>query len=246
MIALLAAVPEETTLVRAALQNVTEKSVMGVPLMTGTISGRKITLAHSGIGKAAAAATTISLLSNGQPEALLLFGCGGAYPGAELELGDLAIASGEIFGDDGVATPAGFQDLAQIKLPMRRNPKEIYNTWPVDSKLLDWAAPILQAYASENKIKARSGPFVTVSTCTGSTDTATAIAQRTRGLCENMEGAAVALACQQLSTPLLEIRGISNLVEDRDPGRWNLPAGMAAAQYAILDLLKSWPEQQPQ
>ena len=61
-----------------------------------------------------------------------------------------------------------------------------------------------------------------------------------------MEGAAVALACQQLSTPLLEVHGISNLVEDRDTSRWDLPAGMAAAQRAILELLKSWPEPHPQ
>ena len=60
-----------------------------------------------------------------------------------------------------------------------------------------------------------------------------------------MEGAAVALACQQMSAPLLEIRGISNLVEDRDTSRWELATGMAAAQNAILDLLQAWPGQRP-
>ena len=246
MIALLAAVPEETNLIRAALQDFAQESVNGVTLTSGTISGRKITLAHSGIGKAAAAATAVSLLTNCRPEALLLFGCGGAYLGAELTLGDLALASGEIFGDEGVATPEGFRDLAETKLPMRRTPEPFYNNWPVDNALHDWAKPLLQAHATDNKIKLRSGPFVTVSTCTGSTVVATEIEQRTKGLCENMEGAAVALACQQLSTPLLEIRGISNLVEDRDTSRWDLPAGMVAAHQAVLELLKSWPEQQPQ
>jgi len=57
-----------------------------------------------------------------------------------------------------------------------------------------------------------------------------------------MEGAAVALACQQLAVPLLELRGISNLVEDRDTRRWDLPLGMAAAQGAVLALFKAWPE----
>ena len=55
-----------------------------------------------------------------------------------------------------------------------------------------------------------------------------------------MEGAAVALACRQLSVPLLEIRGISNLVEDRDTSLWNLPLGMTTAQNAILTLLQAW------
>lgn len=243
MIALLAAVPEETNLIRAALLDCAQESVNGIALISGTISGRKITLAHSGIGKAAAAATAVSLLSSCRPEALLLFGCGGAYLGTGLDLGDLALASGEIFGDEGVATPTGFQDLAETKLAMRPGPEKFYNNWPIDNTLKDWAQPLLQAHADDNKIKLRSGPFVTVSTCTGSTVVATEIVQRTRGLCENMEGAAVALACQQLSTPLLEVRGISNLVEDRDTSRWDLPAGMAAAQRAVLELLKSWPEQ---
>ncbi len=244
MIALLAAVHEETNLIRAALQDFAQESVNGIDLISGTISGKKITLAHSGIGKAAAAATAVCLLSSCRPESLLLFGCGGAYLGTDLAVGDLALASGEIFGDEGVATPTGFQDLAELKLAMRRSPEKIYNNWPIDNELHDWAKPLLQAHAADNKIKLRSGPFVTVSICTGSTVAATEIAQRTKGLCENMEGAAVALACQQLSTPLLEIRGISNLVEDRDTSRWNLPASMAAAQHAILALLKSWPEQQ--
>ena len=175
MIALLAAVPEETNLIRAALQDFAQESVNGVTLTSGTISGRKITLAHSGIGKAAAAATAVSLLSSCRPEALLLFGCGGAYLGATLALGDLALASGEVFGDEGVATPAGFRNLAETKLAMRRTPERFYNNWPVDNELHDWAQPLLQGHATENKIRLRSGPFVTVSTCTGSTVVATEI-----------------------------------------------------------------------
>jgi futalosine hydrolase len=245
MIALLAAVPEETALIRAALQDFAQESVDGITLLTGTISGTKIAMTHSGIGKAAAAAAAISLLHNCRPQALLLFGCGGAYPGAGLAIGDLALASAEIFGDEGVATEEGFRDFAEMKLPMRQNPQIFYNDWPTDSKLHSWAKPLLQAHTVQRNMSLRSGPFVTVSTCTGSTAVATEIAQRTKGICENMEGAAVALACQQLSIPLLELRGISNLVEDRDTSLWNLPAGMAAAQRAILELLKSWPEQRP-
>lgn len=245
MIALLAAVPEETTLIRAALQDCAQESVKGITLFTGTISGRKITMTHSGIGKAAAAATTVSLLNSCQPQALFLFGCGGAYPQSGLSIGDLALASAEIFGDDGVATPEGFLDLEDTKLPMRRDPGTFYNDWPIDSKLHDWAAPLLHTHAKQRDVALLSGPFVTVSTCTGTTTVAKRIAKRTKGICENMEGAAVALACQQLSIPLLEVRGISNLVEDRDTSRWDLPAGMAAAQNAILDLLRVWPGSTP-
>lgn len=245
MIALLAAVPEETTLIRAAIEDIDQASVNGIALLTGRISGIKVTLAHSGIGKAAAAATAVSLLNSCQPEALFLFGCGGAYPETGLSIGDLAIASAETFGDEGAETPDGFRDLAEIRLPMRRTPEIFYNDWPVSNALYAWARPLLQTHASDHKIKLQSGPFITVSRCTGSALLAKEIARRTKGLCENMEGAAVALACQQLSTPLLEIRGISNLVEDRDTSRWDLPAAMMTAQGAILTLLQSWSERPP-
>jgi futalosine hydrolase len=244
MIALLAAVHDETSLIRTALQDSAQKTVNGITLLTGTISGTKITLAHSGIGKAAAAATTISLLNSCQPQALFLFGCGGAYPEAGLTIGDLALASAEVFGDEGIATPAGFSDLADAKLPMRQDPVTFYNDWPIDKKLHDWAVPVLQTYTKQRNANLLSGPFVTVSTCTGSATAAAKITERTNGICENMEGAAVALACQQLSVPLLEVRGISNLVEDRNINRWDLPAGMAVAQNAILDLLEAWPGQE--
>jgi futalosine hydrolase len=156
-----------------------------------------------------------------------------------LAVGDLALATAEIFGDEGVATAKGFRDFTEMKLPMRQTPEPLFNSWPVDQKLHDWAQPLLSDHAENTKVVLRSGPFVTVSTCTGTTSKAAEIENRTDGICENMEGAAVALACQQLSVPLLEIRGISNLVEDRDTSRWNLRLAMTAAQNAILMLLQA-------
>ena len=245
MIALLAAVSEETRLIRQSLQDFQQQPVNGITLMTGRIAGHEVCLAHSGIGKAAAAATAITLLCNLQAEGLLLFGCGGAFPGSGLAVGDLALAKVEIFGDEGVATGKGFHDLAEMELPMRKTAGHLFNIWPIDQHLFDWAWPLLSEHAGRTHTNIASGPFVTVSTCTGTTAKAREIENRTGGLCENMEGAAVALACQQLSVPLLEVRGISNLVEDRDTSRWDLSGGMAAAQNAIMALLKAWPEPRP-
>ncbi len=243
MIALLAAVPEETHLIRQALQDFAQKNVNGVTLITGKLSGTDICLAHSGIGKAAAAATAVTLLSNCRAEALWLFGCGGAYPNSGLTIGDLALANAEIFGDEGVATDKGFSELSRMKLPMRQSSVsgQFFNIWPVSQELHDWAQPCMAKFAATTGTTLCSGPFVTVSTCTGTTSKAMEIESRTDGICENMEGAAVALACQQLAVPMLEIRGISNLVEDRDTSRWNLPGGMAAAQSAILNLIETLP-----
>ncbi len=241
MICLLAAVAEETCLIREALGKCVPRSVNGVTLMNGRLSGHDVCLAHSGIGKAAAAAAAVTLLSSCRPQALWLFGCGGAYPGSGLSISDLALADAEIFGDEGVATSKGFRDLAALRLPMRPGPEAQYNRWPVDRALHAWAQPLLEEQAQNSAAKLGSGPFVTVSTCTGTTADAIEIARRTGGICENMEGAAVALACQQMAVPMLEVRGISNRVEDYDPTCWDLSTGMTAAQNAILTLLPLWP-----
>ena len=245
MIALLAAVPEETHLIRQSIQDFQHHSVNGITFTTGKLAGQEICLAHSGIGKAAAAATAVTLLISYRPEALWLLGCGGAYLGSGLVVGDLALASAEIFGDEGVATAKGFRDLAEMKLPIRETSGQFFNTWPIDQKLHDWAQPLLAVHAEKTNANLCSGPFVTVSTCTGTSAKATEVENRTGGICENMEGAAVALACQQLSVPLLEVRGISNLVEDRDVSRWDLPAGMTSAQNAVMALLQAHSEPKP-
>ena len=126
-------------------------------------------------------------------------------------------------------------------LPMRQGDEPLFNNWPTDQRLQEWAQNALLDHSGRPGRKLVKGPFVTVSTCTGTTSRAMEIAARTGGICENMEGAAVALACRQLTVPLLEIRGISNLVEDRDTGHWDLVAGMTVAQEAVICLIEKWP-----
>ena len=52
-----------------------------------------------------------------------------------------------------------------------------------------------------------------------------------------MEGAAAAHLCRLYGVPFLELRGISNQVEDRQVEQWNLPLASARAQRAGLHLL---------
>lgn len=240
MIALLAAVDQETSLIRQDMSGIAEEVACGLHLISGHIFDVPVCLAHSGVGKAAAAAAAIPLLDHSKADALILFGCGGSYPNSGLGIGGIALASSECFGDEGVMTAHGFRDLADMDLPIRRDGTARYNTWPLDETLCAWATPILETMTREKNQAFRTGPFVTVSTCTGTLENAHAIQRRTSGICENMEGAAVALACEQLSVPMLELRGISNHVEDRDTGRWDLTTGMTSAQHAVLHLLGGW------
>ena len=63
------------------------------------------------------------------------------------------------------------------------------------------------------------------------------LARRYQAVCENMEGAAVALVALRYGIPCLEIRGISNLVEDRDMSRWDIGLAVEAAQRFVLKVI---------
>lgn len=241
MIALIAAVPLETELLRRRLAPCEVRRCHGYDLYRGTISGRPICLLHSGIGKANAAAATMALLADCRPASLIMLGCGGAYPESGLGIGDLALATAEIYGDEGVLAPAGFQGMEAIGLPLvEADGVRFFNCFPVDGPLVERARPLFMQAAEAASRQLQEGPFVTVSTCSGTARAGAEMVQRTGGICENMEGAAVAQVCTHQHIPFLEVRGISNLVEDRDLTRWNLRAGAEMAQKAVQTLLAEW------
>jgi futalosine hydrolase len=53
-----------------------------------------------------------------------------------------------------------------------------------------------------------------------------------------MEGAAIALVALRYGIPSLEIRGISNLVEDRDMSRWDIPAAVERCQRFLIKIIE--------
>ena len=53
-----------------------------------------------------------------------------------------------------------------------------------------------------------------------------------------MEGAAVVQACLRCSVDCLEIRGISNMVEERDLKKWDITIAVEAAQRFVLKYIE--------
>ena len=164
----------------------------------------------------AAHAVTLAI-ARAKPNAIIICGVGGAYPSSGLRVGDLACAELEIYGDLGADSPSGFLDMKALGFPVVTEPVRLYNELP------------MQLFPAERRVK-----FITVSTCTGTTAIADAIQARTGGAMENMEGAAVAHVAHLHRVPVGEIRGVSNMVVDRDTTRWQLKEAAAAAQEALL------------
>jgi futalosine hydrolase len=221
------------------LQSAAATALTGKPPLQafrGRIADREVILAVTGIGKVNAASALTALCERFTPELVLNVGCGGAFHGSGLAVGDLAIAASESFADEGVLTPEGWHGLELIGIPVcELEGERLFNTIPLP------AAPAADALrlARTIGINAALGPFLTVSTCSGTSRRGEELLRRFPGICENMEGAALAQVALRYGVPLLEVRGISNLVEDRDLARWDLKAAVSRAQQFLLGYLQS-------
>ena len=176
----------------------------------------EVRIVRTGVGPVNAAhAATVAILQD-KPGAIVICGVGGAYPSSGLRVGDVVCADMECYGDLGAMSPAGFLDMKALGFPVVESPK-IYNDLP------------MQLMPTPSRVK-----FVTVSTCTGTDDAARAIERRTGGAVENMEGAAIAHVAHLHRVAVGEVRGISNMVTNRDTKSWRLKDAAAVAQEAAL------------
>ena len=235
MIALLCSVQTEADFLLKTMSAQSRSSTGAKPVIEGILAGRQVFLCIGGMGKANAAHAATMLLSRRGIEALIVFGIAGAYPGSGARIGEVALATEEISGDEGVLAPAGFKDTEHIGIPLVRiGSVQMYNTFPAPLPLLDRARRALASLPTQ----VHEGPFVTVSTCSGTAERASELEQRYHGLCENMEGAAAAQVALYHDIPWLEVRGISNLVEDRDLRKWDIPGAASVAQKAVIAILE--------
>ena len=216
-------------------------AVAGRPVSRGHLDGRPLWLLESGLGAVNVAHALTCVLQADRPSLVLQVGVGGAYSTAGLGVGDIAIASEENYGDLGVRTQDGWQPADTIGIPvLTRGSQHYYNRFPLDEGLVTLAGGILETTSWENgKPALGTGPFVTVQECSGTAQLGAERAELFGGaLCENMEGAAAAHLCRLYDVPFLEVRSMSNLVEDRSPESWNLPLAAARAQEGALSLIR--------
>ena len=196
----------------------------------GELAERPVILAVTGIGKVNTAVAVTALLERFEPELLINTGCAGAYRGSGLALGDLAIATAEVFGDEGVLALDGWHPLELTGIPVvEKSGDHYYNRFPLTRWALDKALHV----AETTGVSLLQGTFVTVSTVSGTLERGEELYRRFGGICENMEGGAAAQVALLYGVDCMEIRGVSNSVEDRDPARWDIPLAVEAAQAFI-------------
>lgn len=181
----------------------------------------------AGVGCLETAVRLSRFLAGRQQEPIQgIINCGvaGAFVGAGPNLLDLCLADHETLAEVGVWLADGIVDFPTIELPVR---------FPLAGPLLDRARQILAAQG----VPTWTGPFVSVLTVSGTLARGEALRARFQAICENMEGAAVARVAQEFQLPCLELRAVSNMVEDRDLHKWQLAAAIQRTATAMAHLL---------
>ena len=197
--------------------------------LDGAVAGTGCRLVISGIGPVNAAHSLTREIEASRPTVVLQFGIGGAYVPAGVSVGEVVCATEELYGDLGAITPEGLLSMEDLGFPVIRSEPSRFNRFPLDGCLV--------AYAAE-ACGATCGPFLTTSQCTGVRALGDALHARTGAICENMEGAAAAHVCALYDVPFLEVRGISNLVEDRDRSAWKVDDAIAVVCDAVVHVLR--------
>lgn len=217
----------------------------------GSFGNKKIMHVISGIGKTNAAHAVTVLILEFSPNLVINFGIGGAYPSSGLGLGDIAIADKEVYGDEGILLEDGFHTTDAIGIPfLEKGRKKYFNEFPLDKKFVKKAInffrhelhfPIPPSLRGDDRgVNIRSGTFVTVSATTGTDSRAGDLEKRFNAICESMEGAAVAHVCAMYGVPMLELRGISNIVEKRDKSKWEIKLAAENCQRAVEGFIKTY------
>ena len=85
-----------------------------------------------------------------------------------------------------------------------------------------------------NLIKARG---ITVNKVHGNKSSIEKIKKRLNPDIESMEGAAFFKVCQDFNTPSMQIRAISNVVEERNKSNWNLPLAINNLNKEVKNIM---------
>ena len=211
MIAIVAALPGELSAIEAAASAegpLTSRRVAGRELLTGTLCGRPVVLALSGVGKVAAASTATLLVE--QVSAVIMVGTAGGI-GAGVEPGDVVVAA-ELVQHDLDARPL-WDRWVVPSLGVARIPADKALT----AALAASAEVVIGEHGADLAALGLGTPHWHLGTvASGDTFVATAegsarLRQELPGtLAVEMEGAAIAQVCRTAAVPFAVARTVSD------------------------------------
>jgi len=243
-ILVLGAVPQEIPPFVDAMKDARKLALQGIPYWQGTIEGKPVVVAITGIGKTYTAMTSTLFLDAFKPRLVLMSGTG-ARIDKSLRTGDVIVATVTHEHDYGSLTR---NDMVYRPMNSPADGREVENAFSPPASLLKQAdqaiasykGPEVSANGATYTVKVRRG-VVSSSDLFGVTDA------RIEGLRANfhtdimeMESAPLGHVCVELGVPFLVVRAGSNVAQEAPNDDYLRLGPIAAKQaaYFSLHLLK--------
>lgn len=197
-IAIIGAMEEEVALLREHITNKKEHTIVGFEFIEGEMSGQKVILLRSGIGKVNAAMSTTILLQTFKPDVLINTGsAGGLNP--ELEVGDVVIST-EVRHHDVDATIFGYEYGQVPQMPA---------SFIADEKLISIAEESAKEIGNHAVV---TGLITTGDSFINKPEQATFIKEKFQALqAVEMEAAAISQVAYHYGIPFVIIRSLSDI-----------------------------------
>lgn len=178
----------------------------------------KFDVIAGGVGQVLAAVSTTKALVNDNYDLVISVGIGGGFIG-QAEVGSVVVSSEIIAADLGAETAEGFCNIEKLGFGSSQV--------KVNGQLVD---KLVNGFRNA-ELDAQTGPILTLSTVTGTKQTAEQLVARIPGaMVEAMEGFGVATAAFDRGIPVIEIRTISNPVGPRDREAWKIKEALQALE----------------
>jgi adenosylhomocysteine nucleosidase len=210
---ILGAFSDEVKIILANVQQKKEHIIQQIRFTEGTLNGRHVVVAQTGIGKVNAAITSTLLVEHFMPRELIFTGiAGGINP--ELSPGDLVIGTTVAHHDYGTINPDGML-LRSTRNPFNMQENPVY--FPCDASLVQLAEQTSKKITlekiggSEGKSpRISSGVIVTGDVFVSSSTATLVLRKQMNAEATEMEGASVGQVCWQQRVPFIVIRSLSD------------------------------------
>lgn len=195
---------------------------------TYKLGNHHVTILIAGIGMMPAAWSLSRYFATTKPDIAIQAGIAGSFR-TEWPLGKTLAVNHEYLADLGAELASGdFNDLFDIQLWQPDIPPftgiSLTNTFQGIPPI-----PHLETASSAS-----------INTVTGTLPSRDKLLAKYQPDLESMEGAAFHYACLMDRIPFLQIRTISNYVEQRDRSKWNIPLAVRELNQSLQHLFQTW------
>lgn len=224
---IIGAMTEEIEALKAAMEITVIRAAAGIEYFAGTLAGRNVVLACSGIGKVNAAICAQIMLDSFAVGRILFTGvAGGIAP--DLTIGDIVVSVDTAYYD---------MDVSALGYELGMIPRLRLRFFAADPELADLClAAADRLPPSDKPVKVVPGRILTGDSFIADPDQAVRLRETLAGHCIDMESTAVAHVCTLNKIPFVIIRSLSDRADTRADADYKASIRLAAANAAALTL----------